>query len=756
MPPSETDNVTVAAAPALLADEKLPSTNLPMQPNCPTLNECLVKSPSNVKEEDLNGTNNGVMENKDVGAMPPAAAAVEPAAAAATTKDEGNNGSVTQDAIQTTNTNPNSEKITNDTPSASSSPRRRVKKRRSDDFVYADTKKEDKPNSSSTQNNNGAKKPPPPAAKKPTQRKRPQQCPSTDSILIDVPLSVTADLGVALKRTRRKRIKRIQDWVALAPGKKKGDGTNSNSNNKVVEKKKKKSETPQKDKQKCGQGSCSDSDDNDNEEDNEKDITLDYDDDALGKTPKRNQYGSVVDYLEAKYVRGVMIADYDDREQAKIQSKQEEEEVDSEGDNSCYDDEDGFIDDSLMVEDVAGQVMASSTYGLTQIEEEARRRKEERKKESGVDGDTEQPNLEGLGITDEKLDDTQLDEGMESGFDDGFFVNLGDLEMAEGWSGDNVVISPTKKKRTKKRVKAAAAAKDDKPVKKKKKISLPSSPKKKKKADDTKQKTDSKAASPKKGKKTTPSSGKSEEKQPKKKDQVVKQPKKVSPEKERANQLRKLMKRKYNACVKMIKDLSTDQLPLKQRNKKTVKLSVSIPADKNIGDEITFANPNIPGQKLKVQIPAKADMEKRTFVASVPGPKVPFTKKENNLPKEFKEALCDYSTAFDDWCAAEETHNASLPENKRKDYKIKNEKMKKFDEMVSEFPNKLATPIDATYLRAAVRRVRSNKARQEKRKSGTETPKRQTVTEKVEINITVPQKGNEFALVSFNKQDFQE
>jgi len=563
---------------------------------------------------------------------------------------------------------------------------------------------------------------------------------------------------VALKRTRRKRIKRIQDWVALAPGKKKGDGTNSSSNNnKTVVKKKKKSESPQKDKQKGGQGSCSDSDNSDNEEDNEKDITLDYDDDALGKTPKRNQYGSVVDYLEAKYVRGVMIADYDDKEQAKIQSKQEEEEeVDSEGDNSCYDDEDGFIDDSLMVEDVAGQVMASSTYGLTQIEEEARRRKEERKKESGIDGDMEQPNLEGLGITDEKLDDTQLDEDMESGFDDGFFVNLGDLEMAEGWSGDNVVISPTKKKRTKKRVKAAAAAKDDKPVKKKKKISLPSSPKKKKKADDTKQKTDSKTTSPKKGKKTTPSSGKSEEKQPKKKDQVVKQPKKVSPEKERANQLRKLMKRKYNACVKMIKDLSTDQLPLKQRNKKTVKLSVSIPADKNIGDEITFANPNIPGQKLKVQIPAKADMEKRTFVASVPGPKVPFTKKENNLPKEFKEALCDYSTAFDDWCAAEETHNASLPENKRKDYKIKNEKMKKFDEMVSEFPNKLATPIDATYLRAAVRRVRSNKARQEKRKSGTETPKRQTVTEKVEINITVPQKGNEFALVSFNKQDFQE
>eukprot|EP00984_Skeletonema_dohrnii_P014996 scaffold6420_cov78-Skeletonema_dohrnii-CCMP3373.AAC.1 len=96
MPPSETDNVTVAAAPALLTagDEKLPSTNLPMQPNCPTLNECPVKSPSNVKEEDLNGTNNGFMENKDVGAMPPAVAAVEPAAAAAAATTKEDNGSL--------------------------------------------------------------------------------------------------------------------------------------------------------------------------------------------------------------------------------------------------------------------------------------------------------------------------------------------------------------------------------------------------------------------------------------------------------------------------------------------------------------------------------------------------------------------------------------------------------------------------------------------------------------------------------------
>lgn len=83
--------------------------------------------------------------------------------------------------------------------------------------------------------------------------------------------------------------------------------------------------------------------------------------------------------------------------------------------------------------------------------------------------------------------------------------------------------------------------------------------------------------------------------------------------------------------------------------------------------------------------------------------------------------------------------------------------MKKFDEMVKEFPNNLATPIDAAYLRAAVRRVKGNKAKQEKRKSGAESPQRRMVMEKIEINITVPQKGSEFALLSsFNKQDFEE
>ena len=569
MPPSETENV--AAAPELVLmtaaagdDQVVPSTDVVSTqpknnsiPSKPTCDDAVGMKAEESKDEMIIYT--------------PAATAIDP-----TSKTNAkNNGSNANGEVHFALTSTCDNKDNNDTP-INTSPRRRVKKRRSDDFVYTDTKKDEK--------SSRAKETLPPT-KKPVQRKRPHQCPSSDSILIDVPISVTADLGVALKRTRRKRIKRIQDWVASAPGMKQTGDVD-----KPPAKKKNKLAKTNNDGDN-GEDSCSESDD-----DNEKDITLDYDDeDALGKTPKRNQYGSVLDYLEAKYVRGVMIADYDDREQAKIGSNDVQEEVDSEGDNSCYDDEDGFIDDSLMVEDVAGQVMASSTYGLTQIEEEARKRKQETKKGSGLDEDNEQPILESLGITDEKLDDTNIDEEKDSGFDDGFFVNLGDLEMAEGWSGDNVVISPTKKnKRTKKRTKVAS--KDDNPSKKKKKkVSMSSTPEKKKKSTP---KTDSKSSSQKKGKKTPPA--KQEDKQPKKKEQVAKQPKKLTPEKENAVRLRKLMKRKYNACVKMIKDMDSDQLPLKQRNKKTVKLSVTIPPGMSIGDEVTFANPNVPGKEVCV------------------------------------------------------------------------------------------------------------------------------------------------------------
>ena len=64
-------------------------------------------------------------------------------------------------------------------------------------------------------------------------------------------------------------------------------------------------------------------------------------------------------------------------------------------------------------------------------------------------------------------------------------------------------------------------------------------------------------------------------------------------------------------------------------------------------------SPHIPGQTLKVEIPAKADMESRTFCATVPIPKQPLPEpKENDIPKELKEALYNYSQVYDEWVNA--------------------------------------------------------------------------------------------------------
>jgi hypothetical protein len=46
-------------------------------------------------------------------------------------------------------------------------------------------------------------------------------------------------------------------------------------------------------------------------------------------------------------------------------------------------------------------------------------------------------------------------------------------------------------------------------------------------------------------------------------------------------------------------------------------------------------------------------METRTFLATVPIPKQPAPEsRENDIPKELKEALFSYSTAYDDWVNA--------------------------------------------------------------------------------------------------------
>jgi hypothetical protein len=306
---------------------------------------------------------------------------------------------------------------------------------------------------------------------------------------------------------------------------------------------------------------------------------------------QKEQYGSVLDYLEAKYVRGVNIASYNSqgerikRKKTDNVSTDEDENYDSDQDNnrSVYGD-DGFIDDTLLEEEVVDQVFASDSYGKTKIEMEARRlRKEKSEKE-------------------------EEDLSAESDLDDGFFVNIGDLEMEEGWRGDNneILISP---KRKPGRPKKSESEGEVKPKKRKvdKEDEVPK--KKKKKVDGAVDKTKDKAKITKKKdgeSKTKVVKQKNSTSSSDTKKKLIKQsPAKSSPKKSPApkpkepkedlqtpkgimEDLAKQTKRKFSFCVKLIGELTPRHLPRKPKQKLTAKVTVAIPADKNIGDTIMF------------------------------------------------------------------------------------------------------------------------------------------------------------------------
>ncbi|KAL7513231.1 hypothetical protein ACHAXN_010319 [Cyclotella atomus] len=592
------------------------------------------------------------------------------------------------------------------------------------------------------------------AKKQPRKRK----CPNKDTILISVPLHVTADLGIALRRTRKKREARIKRWLAQETG-----GTEQLAVKKKATKKNK--------------------DDKESESDGEGDRDLDSDDDGPDAI-RKEQYGSVLDYLEAKYVRGVSIAEYNSEgervkvKKAKRQSTDDngsddegEEHFDSDQDDnrSVYGD-DGFIDDSLLQEEVVNQVFASDSYGKTKIEMEAKRRR----KEKLLDGSKE-----------ENEDDELSAAG--SDFDDGFFVNIGDLEMEEGWKGDeDVVISPVKRKpgRPKKSEQGEVAKQK---VKKRKVDKEAASPKKKKnkvvgkdsngsqeKATKTTKKKDDGKVKVMKKKKTTSPAENGKKKQSKESPATPKKSPSAKPKEEPKtpkgimDNLAKQVKRKYNICVKMIGELTPKHLPRKTKPKATAKITVSIPADKSVGDTIMFENPHVPNQRLKVQIPAKANMESRTFFATVPLPKSDNVSepKENNIPKELKEALYNYANTYDEWVNAKSVHNLTIPEAEREDLKPNSEKLKKFDTLVTEFPTNLASPIDIAALRIIVRRMRTNKNKAQSRASASSASPSKSkpaavkpilVEEKkvmASVKLDAPQRGTTFASVVFDGSNF--
>mmetsp|Transcript_21973 Transcript_21973/g.64972 ORF Transcript_21973/g.64972 Transcript_21973/m.64972 type:complete len:740 (-) Transcript_21973:234-2453(-) len=694
--------------------------------------------------------------------------------------------------------------------------------------------------------------------KLPKRRRRPRRV--SDTITVIVPLDVTADLGVAVRRARAKRIRKLREMhPEIFPGKRKRDGSGEEDDEAAAvdededdeEEKKGGSDEPKRKKKKKSVADGGGAGGGDDEEDEE-----------LGSAPlvpRKEQYGSVLDYLEAKYVRGVMIAGPDDRPKKKKKKAKkssgegggggekdaagtedvddDDDDDDSEMEGSIYSDSEGsFLDDSLLRSEVAGQVLASGAYGTTKVEEERRKAKEAEKRE--------RQKREGSGGEDQdEENDEDIDADQSDDFDDNdaFFVNVGDLEMAEGFDEGEIDYgwddagTKKKKKKTRKRKSSSAVpassatpkkggAKKAKSSKESTSAASPPKPTKKKVKTAASTKPASKVSSqneavPKKKKKekakkaAPPSNSENEDEEESdekeesgegsdeekdeddsgeevrdddnvstKSDDSAGKAKREAQRKERvakakadASNLKSMVERLYNIVVERIKELTDKELPRKRKG--TVKVSITVPASKGPGDVIMFANPHMPGQKLKMKVP-RTGRPGGKVVVSVPLPEVKEGEKENVFPPPVREALDDYSQAYDDWCDAEARRRDLEPG--LEPFKPGKERLKKFDDLVDEFPPDLAIPIDVVELRKVVRRTRQNISKRRKSAAailgsggsdgdggagtlgGAAAAKRRTYEDRLAdieapppmLQLRLPGKGTTFPSIQFDDDDF--
>jgi hypothetical protein len=165
-----------------------------------------------------------------------------------------------------------------------------------------------------------------------------------DAITVDIPLSVTADLKIAIQRTRSKRIRSLyKAYPSLKKVFKKPLQCDDGS----------KADDPMDEDELSNKDPAEEKENNKPSKKKKKKI--------LAHVPQPEQYGSVVDYLEAKYVRGVMLAD----EEADGGSVGDG----SEGAGSIYSGG-SFLDDTDLQRDVAEQVMANTTLTKLELEDD--------------------------------------------------------------------------------------------------------------------------------------------------------------------------------------------------------------------------------------------------------------------------------------------------------------------------------------------------------------------------------------------------
>lgn len=497
-----------------------------------------------------------------------------------------------------------------------------------------------------------------------------------DSICVNIPMEVTADLGVAIKRTRAKRIKEIYENF---PALKKEEPLEDQENKEELD-----SEDDEENKEKT------------NEEKAQAPPKKKSKPDS--HVPQKQHYGNVIDYLEAKYVRGVMLQD--DQDAAAGDGDDNQEDHDEKG--SVYDSESSFLDDSLLKRDVAEQVLSQATHTKLELEQD----------------------------------------------DDDFFVNVGALEVEDHGMMDYDPLEDDKAKNTKRKRSSSLDTKSSKKSKSSTKKAASTGEKTKGKKDQQKKSVTKKPASKGKGKEKV---------------QVTQEMKEqIEALKKRANDLKKNADHVFQKTRDSIKKMSDKDLPRKKKNEK---VSIVVPDGKKPGDDITFSNPHVPGQKLRVKVP-KNSAPGSKFVVSVPVPvKANPDVDHNKWTREGQDLLDEFSHAYDDWCHAESAWREMDP-NTTKKFQLHHERMNKFDKLLAVFPKDLLTPIDGTYLRKIVRRARQNKHKRNKTNQKLETegsvpdapsstsistapvkPEPATSQEKQKLELSVPGKGTVFPRV---------
>ena len=544
---------------------------------------------------------------------------------------------------------------------------------------------------------------PPPTLQRTSFRKRKRRRGNKlfqDCIRVEIPLDYTADLTHALRHTRQKRVQAIHQAFPM------------------LHTRKTKLSTQQQ------------ADDDEDEDGKSSGKEGSPDSDPKSQRPlhsngtDRQNYSSILDYLEAKYVKGVMIEDPADEGDGALP----ENDADERG--SVYS-ESSFLDDTDLQRDVAEQVLAHSTATKIELQE-----------------------------------------------DDGFFVNVGNLEVEESELTkehydplEDIQKEKAKPVKVRKKPGPKPGFKRAQPTEKKTSITSPTS-KSVASAGSKKSTASTKSGQPSKKKaKTAPSAGNAAEKKtpssPTKKGPTTKPTAQVKKLTKAENDKKKIMEGSYKLIVSLI---GKEDLP---RGKTKEKVALTCPADKKPGDSILFENPHVQGQRLKVKIP-KTCKPGGTFRVTVP---VPPAKEggevdHNKWTREFYMALSDYAYHYDDWMDAKTERMAAMGQ----EFPGHFEKRKKFDRMITEFPKDLKTPIDKAYLQKILRRARQNKHKREKtakikqegdssggKKSEPKTEESSAAPSSKEASsskksqpdrITLPVAGTQFPRRSFNEEDF--